>query len=91
MRYLISLLLFPTAGSKPKLPSPTAPKFELVKPSVRNFNDQADYQSTLESISNVSLAAEIDGRIVSMPMREGEQVKPGQLLFILETNCCRRS
>jgi RND family efflux transporter MFP subunit len=94
MRYLRSLLLFPTAGlaaslgmagcSKPKLPSPTAPKFELVKPSVRNFNDQADYQSTLESISNVSLAAEIDGRIVSMPMREGEQVKPGQLLFSLD-------
>lgn len=42
------------------------------------------YQSTLESVVNVPLAAEIDGRIVRMEMSEGQLVKPGDLLFRLD-------
>jgi RND family efflux transporter MFP subunit len=55
-----------------------------VSPSEQTFDDQATYQSTLESIVNVPLAAEISGRIVAMPAEEGEMVRPGQLLFTLD-------
>lgn len=48
------------------------------------FFEQATYQSTLESIANVPLAAEIDGRIVSMAMAEGQMVRRGDLLFRLD-------
>ncbi len=67
--------------------SPTSPAqglFSLVSPSEQTFDDQATYQSTLESIVNVPLAAEISGRIVAMPAEEGEMVRPGQLLFTLD-------
>lgn len=58
--------------------------FQLVSPSRQTFYDQATYQSTLESVVNVPLAAEIDGRIVSMTMREGQMVRPGDPLFRLD-------
>lgn len=67
-----------------KPPPPPQTHFSLVSPQVESFQDQATYQSTLESIVNVPLAAEIDGRIVGMPAQEGELVKPGQLLFRLD-------
>jgi RND family efflux transporter MFP subunit len=57
---------------------------KLVSPSLQTFVDSADYQSTLEAIREVKLAAEIDGRIVAMPMQEGQRVKPGQVLFRLD-------
>ena len=65
-------------------PPPPQPTFSLTSPSRQAFTDQATYQSTLESIANVPLAAEIDGRIVAMSMREGQMVRPGELLFRLD-------
>lgn len=65
-------------------PPPPPPTFSLISPSAQTFTDQATYQSTLESIANVPLAAEIDGRIVAMPMREGQMVRPGDPLFRLD-------
>jgi RND family efflux transporter MFP subunit len=61
-----------------------SPSFSLVRPSEQVFADQATYQSTLEAIVNVPLAAEIDGRIVAIPVQEGEMVKVGALLFRLD-------
>ncbi|MEA5411611.1 biotin/lipoyl-binding protein, partial [Synechococcus sp. BA-120 BA3] len=57
---------------------------KLVSPRSQLFEDSAEYQSTLEAIREVKLAAEIDGRIVAMPMQEGQRVKPGQVLFRLD-------
>jgi membrane fusion protein (multidrug efflux system) len=72
-------------GACVKVPAP-APQagFQLVSPSRQTFYDQATYQSTLESVLNVPLAAEINGRIVSMSMREGQMVRVGDPLFRLD-------
>jgi RND family efflux transporter MFP subunit len=56
----------------------------LVEPSLLRFVDSADYQSTLEAIREVRLSPEIDGRIVALPVQEGERVRSGQLLFRLD-------
>lgn len=77
---LLSALL---GGCGKPAPSQQA-HFSLVSPKELSFRDQATYQSTLEAIVDVPLAAEIDGRIIAMPVQEGEQVKPGQLLFKLD-------
>ncbi|MEN9878431.1 MAG: hypothetical protein RLZZ158_1470 [Cyanobacteriota bacterium] len=80
-----SLLALPLAGCfKPNNLPPEPPHFNLVSPQQVIFNDQANYQSTLESVRNVNLAAEISGRIIAMPMREGQIVKPGDRLFVLD-------
>lgn len=83
---LISLpaLLAGLAGCVKPPPPPPPPSFSLISPSAQTFTDQATYQSTLESIANVPLAAEIDGRIVAMAMHEGQLVRPGDPLFRLD-------
>lgn len=81
---MVSAMLAPLAGCVKPPPPPPPPTFSLIRPSTQTFQDQATYQSTLESIVNVPLAAEIDGRIVAMPMREGQMVRPGDPLFRLD-------
>ena len=82
---LAALLLLAALGGcvKPP-PPPRQATFQLVSPSEQSFADQAVYQSTLESIANVPLAAEINGRIVAMPMQEGQTVRQGDPLFRLD-------
>jgi RND family efflux transporter MFP subunit len=80
-----SLLALPLAScSKPNILPTEPPQFNLVSPQQGIFNDQANYQSTLESVRNVNLAAEISGRIIAMSMREGQIVQPGTRLFVLD-------
>lgn len=65
-------------------PAPTPPQVQLINPRPVVTTDSADYQSTLEAIREVRLSSEIAGRIVAMPVYEGQPVKPGQLLFALD-------
>jgi RND family efflux transporter MFP subunit len=70
--------------SERQLPLPPPPQVVLVTPRPEVNPDSADYQSTLEAIREVRLAPEIAGRIVKMPVYEGQRVRPGQLLFVLD-------
>jgi len=81
---VLPVLLATLVGCVKPPPPPPQPTFSLTSPARQAFTDQATYQSTLESIANVPLAAEIDGRIVAMSMREGQMVRPGELLFRLD-------
>jgi membrane fusion protein (multidrug efflux system) len=72
------------ACSPPAPPAPTPPQVQLINPRPVVTTDAADYQSTLEAIREVRLSSEIAGRIVAMPVYEGQPVKPGQLLFALD-------
>ncbi len=65
-------------------PPPPPPQVQLVTPRQVATLDAADYQSTLEAIREVRLASEIGGRIIDMPIFEGQPVRPGQLLFRLD-------
>ncbi|MEB3263341.1 MAG: efflux RND transporter periplasmic adaptor subunit [Synechococcus sp.] len=77
------LLVLQACSSTPP-PAPPPPLVRLDQPTPQVFEDQATYQSTLEAIRELKLAAEIDGRIVAMPMQEGQQVRQGQPLFRLD-------
>jgi len=70
--------------SKPKPPAAVPPQVQLVNPRPQLITDSADYQSTLEAIREIRLASEIAGRITSMPVNEGQGVRPGELLFRLD-------
>lgn len=77
-------LLVLTGCNASKPPAPIPPQVQLVNPRPFLSLDAADYQSTLEAIREIRLASEIAGRLTSMPVFEGQQVKPGQLLFSLD-------
>lgn len=84
--FLIPVGMIPVLAGCVQAPPPPRgiTGISLAQPMPQLFQDQAVYQSTLESIVNVPVAAEIDGRIIAMSMREGELVKPGDLLFRLD-------
>jgi membrane fusion protein, multidrug efflux system len=80
----LALLLPGACARRPPMAAAPPPTFTLASPESRTFQDEAVYQSTLEAIRNVNLSAEISGRIVAMPMQEGQTVRPGDLLFRLD-------
>ena len=80
---VVPVLIALGACKGPQVPAQRT-QFKLITPSHVSFSDQATYQSTLESIRNVALAAEIDGRIIAMPMQEGQRVQSGDALFTLD-------
>ncbi len=69
-------------------PSPRArpqlKRVNLVRVEHRRLQHEASYQSTLIAIHEIPMSPEIDGRIVAMPMTEGQQVKAGTLLYSLD-------
>jgi membrane fusion protein (multidrug efflux system) len=79
---LIPLALASCASSKPTAVAPASVRLLPAQP--KPFLDAVDVQSTLEAIREVKLAPEIAGRIVAMPMVEGERVRPGQPLFAMD-------
>ena len=48
------------------------------------FSNNVDTISTLEAIEEVELAAQADGRIERLLVRQGDQVRQGQLLVVLD-------
>lgn len=79
---ILPFLLTGCSSSKPAAVAP--PPVKLVPAQQVPFLDSIDVQSTLEAIREVKLAPEITGRIVAMPMQEGQPVQPGQPLFALD-------
>ena len=80
----LALPLVLTSCGSPKPPPVAATPVRLVPVQAVPFLDAVDVQSTLEAIREVKLAPEIAGRIVAMPMAEGEPVRPGQPLFAMD-------
>ncbi len=57
---------------------------QLVQARQQNLPNTVTYQSTVTAIHEIPMSPEIDGRIVAMPMREGQLVKAGTLLYTLD-------
>ena len=48
------------------------------------FTEDVDTVSTLEAYELVQLAAQATGRVLELKIRQGDQVRPGQLLVVLD-------
>ncbi len=78
----VSLLLFAGCenGSRKDEISNVSLTTAITKPTNKTYT----FQSTLEAKDNVRLAAQVVGRIRSIDVQEGGQVRKGQLLYTLE-------
>lgn len=61
---------------------PLAVQIQAVAPSA--FSETIETVSTLEAIDEVELAAQAGGRIEQLRISQGDQVRPGQLLLVLD-------
>ena len=78
-RGLIALALCPLAscswfGSQ----DPTALEVSTADLKPVRFRELGDYVATLEAVNQVQLAALADGRVVELPVEEGQQVEQGR-------------
>ena len=82
---LLPLLLSLAACGTPSAAPPLRPlpvRGEPVAPA--RFSQQVDTVSTLEALEEVQLAAQAGGRIEQLLVRQGDAVRAGQLLLVLD-------
>ena len=78
----LPLTLSGCRGQPVRRPQPLAVRVEPV--SAYPFPEQVQTISTLEAPEEVNLAAQAGGRIQSLLIRQGDQVRAGQLLVVLD-------
>jgi RND family efflux transporter MFP subunit len=78
----LGLSLSGCRGQPARRPEPLAVSVEPV--SAYPFPEQVQTISTLEAPEEVNLAAQAGGRIQSLLVRQGDQVRAGQLLVVLD-------
>ena len=86
-RGLIALALCPLAGcSWFASQDPTALEVSTAMLKPVQFRELGDYVATLEAVNQVQLAALADGRVVELPVEEGQQVEQGEVLLRLSSD-----
>ena len=85
-RGLIVLAFCPLAGCSwlgSQGPKPLQVSTAVLQPE--QFRELGDYVATLEAVNQVQLAALADGRVVELPVEEGQQVEQGEVLLRLSS------
>ena len=83
---LIVLALCPLAGCGwfgSQGPKPLQVSTAVLEP--QQFRELGDYVATLEAVNQVQLAALADGRVVELPVEEGQEVEEGEVLLRLSS------
>jgi len=84
----LTCLFLVTAGASgcrtPPVATVPLKQVQLVEVRQQTLPSSVTYQSTVTAILEIPMSPEIDGRIVAMPMREGQIVKKGTLLYTLD-------
>ncbi len=78
----LSLLTACQGGAEGPTRPPLAVQVEETR--VTRFTDAVDTVSTLEAVEEVALAAQANGRIQQLLVRQGDPVRQGQLLMMLD-------
>ncbi len=76
------VLLAGCAPTAPQAPPPLKVDVQVVRPAP--FRQEVVTISTLDAVEAVQLAAQAGGRIERLTIRQGERVRPGQLLVVLD-------
>ncbi|MFM7642141.1 MAG: biotin/lipoyl-binding protein [Cyanobium sp.] len=80
---LLSALLTGCQGG-PEAPARPPLAVQAQETRIAPFADAVDTVSTLEALEEVQLAAQAGGRIQTLLVRQGDQVRQGQLLMVLD-------
>lgn len=89
--WTLPLLLLALVGCRPPEPPRSRPPLAVSVAPVwdASFGDVVDTVSTLEAVEEVQLAAQASGRIQQLLVRQGDRVRAGQLLLVLDQTQAR--
>ena len=72
------------ACSKPAPPPDTAPTVEVATPLSERVADWDDYSGRFEPVDSVEVRPRVSGAIQSVNFDDGQLVKQGELLFVID-------
>lgn len=80
----IALALLCSACSKPPPPPAAPPSVLVAHPLAQQITDWDDYAGRFEAVETVEIRPRVAGAIDSIHFKDGEVVKKGQLLFVID-------
>jgi RND family efflux transporter MFP subunit len=86
--FMLSVLLALQAGCKeqPKPPPPPPPKVTVAQPARQAVTDYLDLTGNIQAIYTVQLVARVVGYLEKVLFQDGQRVKKGQPLFVIQQN-----
>jgi RND family efflux transporter MFP subunit len=80
------LVILPGCGEEPKPQPPPPPKVTIAQPVHRMVTDQLDLTGNTQAVYTVQLVARVAGYLEQVLFRDGQLVKKGQPLFLIQRN-----
>lgn len=81
---LASLLLLPACGKRNQYVEPPPPEVSVAQPIAREVTDYLVFTGSTRATKRISLRARVNGYLKSIDFKDGEVVKKGELLFVIE-------
>ena len=83
---LVLVLLLSGCGEKPKQQPPPPPKVTVAQPVQRMVSDDLEVPGNTQAIYTVQLVARVAGYLEKVLFQDGQIVKKGQPLFLIQQN-----
>jgi len=84
---LLAILMFLAAcGEKSTYVPPPPPKVTVSQPVKRQVTDYLEFTGNTQAINTVQLRARVEGYLDKVLFHDGDRVKKGQLLFLIQQN-----
>ena len=80
------LAILAGCGEKPKPPPPPPPKVTVAQPLQRTVTDDLELTGNTQAIYTVQLVARVAGYLEQVLFQDGQIVKKGQPLFVIQRN-----
>jgi RND family efflux transporter MFP subunit len=80
------LAILAGCGEKPKPPPPPPPKVTVAQPQYRTVTDYLELTGNTQAIYTVQLVARVAGYLEQVLFQDGQIVKKGQPLFVIQRN-----
>lgn len=88
---LLLLLAHGCAGKPPVPPPPPPPKVTVVQALHETITDYLELTGNSQAVNTVDLVARVPGYLEKVFFHDGEMVKQGQLLFLIQQNTYREN
>ncbi|MEE9496369.1 MAG: efflux RND transporter periplasmic adaptor subunit [Desulfobacterales bacterium] len=76
--------VFNGCGEKNEYVEPPAPEVTVSKPLVQNVTEYLEFTGTMKAIEEIEIRARVEGFLESVHFEDGDFIKDGQLLFIID-------